>query len=333
MNVDISIVIVSWNDRQHLEECLRSLFAPATSRRLQVIVVDNSSSDGSPEMVENQFPEVTLFRNSENLGFAKANNLGIRASVGQYVCLINSDVRVLEGCLDGLAAEMDRQTDIGIIGPRVLNRDLTHQSSCRRFPTLWNNLSSAMGLSRLFRRSVFFSGEHMFYFDGARAAEVDVLVGCFWMARREAINEFGLLDEGFFMYGEDVDWCKRCVNSGWRVTFFPGAHAIHYQGGSSSKKDAVWVELTQQRSLLRLWRKHHGRAGQIGIRSLLALHRAIRCGGALAGLLFPPSSRALNRGRLRLNWICLRDILVHRSSEGSSSLEPTPPAAMALSDR
>ena len=304
--VDVSVVILSWNDRRHLEECLNSLSHCVASRRAEIIVVDNASTDGSPELVETRFPKVRLIRNEENLGFAKGNNAGIKASQGKYICLLNSDIKVCNGCIDELAGYLDQHPDAGIVGPRILNSDLTHQSSCRAFPNLWNNFCSATGLASTFRESRFFSGEHMFYFEGDRILDVDVLVGCFWVTRREAINGFGLLDEGFFMYAEDVDWCKRCRDAGWRVVFFPKAQAIHYRGGSSAKQDPVWVAVTQQRSILRYWQKHHGPLGLFGVACLLCLHKVIRLGAASISRLLRPSRREENGIRIRVLSACLR---------------------------
>jgi hypothetical protein len=212
--MDISVVILSWNDKQHLDGLLKSLANSTGTRSMEIIVVDNASTDGSPEMVETEFPGVKLIKNKENLGFPKGNNVGVMASRGKYVYLLNSDIKVLDGCIDALADYLDQNPRVGMVGPKILNRDMTHQSSCRTFPTLWNNFCSAAGLAKAFAGSKFFSGEHMMYFKGDRTLEVDVLVGCFWAVRREAIDQFGLLDEGFFIYAEDVDWCKRCWKAG-----------------------------------------------------------------------------------------------------------------------
>lgn len=273
--VDVSVVIVSWNAKGFLKECLQSLADSAASRRMEVIVVDNASSDGSPEMVEQEFPHVELIRSKENLGFAKANNVGIRESTGRYVSLVNSDVRILGDCLGQLADYLDHHRDVGNVGPKILNRDLTLQSSCRQFPSLWNNFCEATGLNKAFRGSSFFSGEHMFYFAHDRELPVDVLVGCFWMVRREAFEKAGLLDEDFFIYAEDVDWCRRCWDAGWRVVFYPGPQAIHYRGGSSANDPARFA-LEQQKAVLHYWEKHHGLAGRLGARAIMEFRRLLR---------------------------------------------------------
>jgi GT2 family glycosyltransferase len=321
MKVDISVIILSWDDRQHLEECLESLSSGSKSHTMEVIVVDNASTDGSPEMVENKFPRAKLIRNRENLGFSKGNNIGVKASQGRYVCLLNSDTIVLDNCLEALADHLDQNPKIGMIGPKILNADRTHQSSCREFPNWWNNFCSAAGLANIFRDSEFFSAEHMFYFKGDRTMDVDVLVGCFWMARREALDDYGLLDEDFFMYGEDVDWCRRCWKSGWRVTFFHEAQAIHYRGGSSAKKDVVWVEVTQQRSLLRYWEKHHGLRGRLGMSCLLFVHWTIRWGEASINYVIRPSRRKDNWTRMRVSLGCLRDLFTTGCRAGIYGIE------------
>jgi GT2 family glycosyltransferase len=275
--VDISVVIVSWNAKQYLEECLTSLTSPSPKRPTEIIVVDNASKDGSPEMVQASFPQVKLIQAGQNLGFAKANNVGIKESLGKYVCLINSDAKTLGDCLDILADYLDRNPDVGNVGPKVLNGDLTLQSTCRKFPTLWNNFCEASGLSKVFAKSAFFSDEHMNAFKHDRELDVDVLVGCFWLVRKDTFEEVGLLDEDFFIYAEDVDWCKRCWDGGWRVRFFPGAEAVHYRGGSSSN-DPGRFRAEQHRAVLQYWAKHHGPAAQVGIRAIRHLRAFLRAG-------------------------------------------------------
>jgi len=255
--MDISVIIVSWNARACLQECLASLPAASATQSVETIIVDNNSSDGSVEMVEAEFPSVKLIRLNENRGFAAANNIGIRASSGRYLALVNSDVIFLDQCLDKLAGYMDAHAEIGIVGPRVLNRDLSLQFSCRRFPSLWNNFCYFTRLFKVFPNCEWLAGEHLSAFDHNSIRKVDALVGCFLVARKSAVDEFGLLDEGFFIYAEDVDWCKRSWDAGWEIVFYPGAAAIHFRGGSSSK-DSVRFEFEQQRSVFRYWKKHHG---------------------------------------------------------------------------
>ena len=309
--MDISVIIVNWNTRKLLDECLESLTSTPACRSTEIIVVDNASSDGSTEMLECKFPQVKLIRCQENLGFAKANNLAIQHSMGRYVALVNSDVRVLPGCLDTLAEFLDRNSAVGNVGPCVLNADMTWQSSCRRFPTLWNNFCLSTRLASTFKGSRLFSGEHMLYFSHDRIMAVDVLVGCFWMLRREAIQDVGLLDESFFMYGEDVDWCRRCWNANWQVVFIPGAQAIHYRGGSSGTQ-IVRLAVEQQRSHLHYWSKHKNALELLGIKCILILHHAARylLLRALSFVRFQKSSIA--NDRRRASWACLHELVCGR---------------------
>jgi len=301
-------VIVGWNAKHYLELCLASLAESPPHRSTEILVVDNASTDGSAEMIEGRFPNVKLIKSNENLGFAKGNNLAIRQCVGRYIALVNPDVIVLPGCLDTLADFLDQNPKVGNVGPRVLNPDGTLQSSCRRFPTLWNNFCTATTLASVFKRTRFFAGEHMLFFPHDRTLAVDVLVGCFSMIRREAFEAVGLLDEGLFMYGDDVDWCRRCWNAGWEVVFFPGAKAIHDRG-SITAAYPVRFALAQQRSILYYWAKHHGRFGLFGIRSVLFCHHVPRY---LFGLVsrFVRASRSQHReARTQVVRACLRALL------------------------
>ncbi len=307
--MDLSIVILNWNDKKHLEICLDSLANCSANRSVEIIVVDNGSTDGSPDLVESRFPHVQLIKNKENIGFPKGNNMGIRASRGNYVFVLNSDIKVLSNCVDQLADYLDAHPDIGMIGPKILNGDMTHQSSCRHYPTLWNNFCVASGLAAAFKSSKLFSGEHMMYFHGDRQIDVEVLVGCFWTVRRKALDNFGLLDEGFFIYAEDVDWCKRCWKAGWRVVFYPEASAIHYRGVSTTKKDPVRFAITQQQSVLRYWQKHHGALGRFAIGMLMVTHIFVRTLTVLVKYAVSSASREEGRTKLRVSNACLRALL------------------------
>ncbi len=305
--MDISIVIVGWNAQRYLELCLDSLIAAAPRRSMEVIVVDNASTDGTVAMIEARYPWVKLIKSPENLGFSRGNNLGIRQCSGRYIALVNPDVQVLPGCLDTLADFLDQNPKVGNVGPRVLNPDGTLQSSCRRFPTLWNNFCSATGLASAFKGSRFFAGEHMFYFAHDRMMAVNVLVGCFSMIRRETFESIGLLDEGLFMYGDDVDWCRRAWNADWQVVFFPGAQAIHDRGKITAPYP-VRFAVAQQKSVLHYWSKHHGFFGVWGIRGIIVFHHLFRYLRAiLSG--FRQSGRPLDSDvRKQVSAACLRQV-------------------------
>ncbi len=305
--VELSVVIVAWNAKHHLELCLESLAKAPPRRRMEVLVVDNSSADDTVEMVESKFPQVRLIKSKENLGFAKGNNVAIRQCQGRYIALVNPDVIVFPGCLDTLADFLDENRKVGNVGPRVFNPDMTQQATCRHFPTLWNNFCSAIRLERIFKGRRFFAGEQMFYFPHDRTMAVDVLAGCFWMVRREVFLEIGQLDESFFMYGEDLDWCRRCWDGDWQVAFTPAAQAIHYGGGCSSG-NATRLAVAQQRSVLHYWTKHHTFLGVLGIRSIMLLHHLLRyVFAALSNVARSPKAR--QDARRRVSGACLRQLL------------------------
>jgi hypothetical protein len=305
--VDISVIIVAWNAKHYLELCLESLEKAPPRRSMETLVVDNASSDGTAEMVEARFPWVKLIRSAENLGFAKGNNVAIRQCQGRYIALVNPDVIVFPGCLDALADFLDQNPKVGNVGPRVFERDMSFQSTCRRFPTLWNNFCSATGLATTFKNSRLFAGEHMFYFPHDRTLKVDVLVGCFSFIRREAFDAVGLLDEQMFMYGDDVDWCRRCWKAGWEVVFFPGAQAIHDRGKTTAPYP-VRFAVAQQRSLLYYWSKHHGFWGVLGIRSITLFRHVIRYTCAVLSGLVRPGRRTQANVRRQVSLACLRHL-------------------------
>lgn len=309
---DISIVIVNWNGKDLLLRCLESLTERVTSKDIEIIVVDNASCDGSAEAVRQSYPEVKLIRNGKNEGFARGNNIGIAVSDGKYVCLINSDVLVLKDCLENLYAFMESHPSAGISGPQVLNPDMTIQYSCRRFPSLWNNFCFAFGLARRFPNRKFFSGEQMSFFAHEKVMLVDALSGCFLMVRREAMERVGLLDEKFFIYCEDIDWCKRFRSIGWEIIFNPKAKAIHY-GGASSRREPVRFSREKQRAILKYWEKHHSRVENVLIYFILFNHHFLRLlSGKILSILNPPKAPQISF-RIKGNIECLRELLSIKS--------------------
>ena len=258
----VSVIIVSWNARDYLCQCLESLSDKVCAYPMEIIVVDNASTDGSPESVEKHFPQVQLIRNAANFGFAKANNIGFAQSRGRYLAFINSDVKVLKDCLTHLVNFCEHRPEVALVGPRVIGRDGKLQRTCRGFPTVWNIFCRAMALDIIFPRTKLFAGHTLSYWSQETLESVDILGGCFWLARREALVQVGLLDESFFMYGEDMDWCKRFWKEGWKLFFVPTAEAIHYGGGSSANAPVRFF-IERQRADLQYWKKHHSHAGFI----------------------------------------------------------------------
>ncbi len=266
---DLSVIIVNWNVRDLLRRCLRSLYSSATESGLavQVIVVDNGSTDGSVEMVRSAFPAVHLIVNQDNRGFPAANNQGLAVAQGRYSLILNPDTEIVGDALATLVAFADAHPDVGIVGPQLLNPDGTVQSSRRRFPTLATAFFESTWLQRYGPRRIL---EHYYVLDRPddRVQDVDWLYGAAFMARREAVAQVGLLDEGYFMYSEELDWCRRFRDAGWRVVYLPTAQVIHY-GGKSSEQVIAARHIHFQTSKVRYFRKYHGRMAAEALRWFL----------------------------------------------------------------
>jgi len=302
----ISVIIVSWNARKFLQGCLESLRRVSRERLAEIIVVDNASTDDSPELVSECFPEVTLIRAKENLGFARANNLGIKHATGAYLALINSDVIVHADCLERLSDFLDNHPTIGLVGPRVVGGDGHLQITCRRLPTIWNYFCCVLGLDRLFARCPLFSGFEMRHWNYDLQGDVQVLSGCFWLARAAAVRKVGGLDEQFFFYAEDMDWCKRFLDAGWRVCYFPEAKATHFGGGSSSNAPLRY-SIEMLRANLKYWQKHHGRLGQSAYFALALLYHSFRL--VARAILRVLRLGSTTRHKLQEHLVCVRWLL------------------------
>lgn len=262
---DLSIVIVNWNVRDLLRHCLHSIFQlplsnfqpPTSNFEIEVIVVDNASSDDSVAMMENEFPQVRLIANSENVGFTVGNNQGITASRGRYILLLNPDTEIVGDALTMMVKYMDAHPQVGVLGPQLLNPGGSIQSSRRRFPTLATAFLESTILQQWFPRNR--ATRHYYITDHPddEVQEVDWVTGACLLARRETIEEVSLLDEGFFMYSEELDWCRRMKAQGWKVVYLPTARVIHY-GAQSSEQVKSFQYIQFQRSKIRYFRKHHG---------------------------------------------------------------------------
>jgi len=287
---DLSVVIVSWNVRDLLRRCLHSTIKgrPTVGRsdaahstaegvgarsprpgaaahptlanpqhcRLEIIVVDNASADGSVEMVRAEFPRVRLIANADNRGFPAANNQGLAVAQGRYVLLLNPDTEVVGDALAGMVAYADAHPDVGVVGPQLLNPDGSVQSSRRRFPTLATALLESTWLQPYAPRGVL---ERYYVLDRPddEVQDVDWVKGAALMARAEAVQQVGLMDEDFFMYSEELDWCRRFREAGWRVVYLPSAQIVHYEG-KSSEQVVPARHIHFQTSKVHYFRKHHG---------------------------------------------------------------------------
>lgn len=284
---DLSVIVVNYNGEGLLRDCLQSLRAAAPAHRLQVIVVDNASADGSVAMARREFPEALVLANSENLGFTKANNQGIERATGRHVMLLNNDTVVRPGAFDVAIRLMDRHPRIGAAGLRLLNADGSLQYSCRRFPSFAQALFNRYSLlTRLFPNNRFSRAYLMKDVGHRRMQDVDWVSGACLMIRREVLDQIGGLDERFFMYSEDVDFCYRVWQAGYRVTYLPQARVVHLIGQSSRRKKLMTIR-ERHLSMYRFYKKHYSRnlmLLDVLTAVVVAFRFATQAGAAAAGM-------------------------------------------------
>jgi len=285
--MDLSIVIVNWNTKDITCQCLKSVYQQTAGLNYEVIVVDNASSDGSVEQIRQDYPSVKLVTNDENRGFATANNQGMKIAKGRYVLLLNSDTVVLDNALDKIVAFADKQADAGIIGCRILNPDMTLQRSCFQFPSLLNMIISVSYLNKLFPNSKLWGRERMTWWGYEDQREVDVVMGAFMLAQREVYEKIGGMDEAFFMYGEETDWCWRAKKAGWNIVFTPDAQIIHL-GGQSSKQVRRKMLLQLRSGILMFVRKNRNYVIYLIACLLISMWFAIRIIPWLAAVIVKP---------------------------------------------
>ncbi len=299
----VSLIIVSWNAKRFVTECLQSI-RENCQVTAEIIVVDNASSDGTPEVVRSDFPECRLLETGANLGFAKGNNAGIAQATGKYLFLVNSDVKILPGCVEKLIELMEVNPNVGLAGPQMLGADGVIRRSTMRFPTLWNSFCRALALDSMFPHSSLFAGFLMGDFDHQHTRDVEILNGWFWVVRREALQQVGGLDESFFMYGEDMDWSYRFRKAGWRSVFCAESAAVHYGGASSAAAPArFYVE--KQRANVQYWKKHHGRPAAFAYLCMVLLQELLRTTGYVFAYLFRKVTREKAAAKIRRSLLCL----------------------------
>ena len=256
--VDLSIIIVSWNVRDLLRDCLAAVGEEASgaSGQVEVIVVDGDSADGSADMVAEEFPELVLVRCDENVGFPRGNNIGLAKATGRYILLLNPDTVVQPNALSRMIAFLDEHQDVGLVGAQLLNGDGSIQHSRYRFPRVVTAYFESTWLQGIAPQSVI-DHYHMNDMPLDRPVDADWLNGACLMTRREIIEQVGGLDEGYFMYSEELDWCRRIKEAGWRIVYEPAAQVTHFVG-QSSEQAVTARHINFQRAKLRYFRKYHG---------------------------------------------------------------------------
>lgn len=254
---DLSIIIVSWNVRDLLRECLRSVKAGQGELNLEVIVVDSASIDSSAQMVQQEFPWVDCVTCTENVGFPKGNNIGLARAHGRNLLLLNPDTKIHGDALTLMVNYLDTHPDVGLIGPQLLNPDGTVQSSRRRFPTLATAFFESTWLEGFAPNSLLLK-YYALDLPDSETAEVDWVTGACMMTRRNVTARVGGMDEAYFMYSEELDWCRRIKEDGWRIVYLPAAKVTHHVG-KSSEQAVTQRHINFNRAKLRYFRKYHGR--------------------------------------------------------------------------
>jgi GT2 family glycosyltransferase len=235
--MDLSILIVNYNTCELTIECLRSTLLSSTSYEYEIIVVDNSSKDNSVFEIKKHFPHIHLIENTHNVGFSKANNQAMNLATGRYVLLLNSDTIVQTSTIQTMMDFMENHNNVGASGCKIVLPDGSLDKACKRgFPTPRASFYYAFGFSRLFPNVPYFNEYQLGYLDADEEYPVDCLVGAFMLVRRAAIDQVGKLDEEFFMYGEDIDWCYRIKQAGWDIYYYPRTSIVHFKGASSRRK-------------------------------------------------------------------------------------------------
>ncbi len=277
----LAVVILNYNRADLLEACLRSIYAQPARCALTVWVVDNASSDSSVEMVRDSFPQVRLIVSAHNGGFAYGNNLALRRILAlptggepaaerapDYTLLLNNDTEVPPDALDGLVDYLEQHPTVAVVGPKLLLSNGTLDLACRRsFPTPEVSFYRMTGLARLFPRSRRFGRYNMTYLDPDVATDVDAVVGACMLLRTSVIREVGLLDEQFFMYGEDLDWAYRIKQYGWRIVYYPAVHVLHYKRAASTRRAIPSIRAFYQ--AMRIFHRKHFAATTPGVLNAL----------------------------------------------------------------
>ncbi len=323
--IDLSVLIVSWNVRDLLAACLESIAAgPVTcvapdgalhgngDLRIEVIVVDSASSDGTPAMVRERFPWATLIACEHNVGFTRGNNLALARARGRYLLLLNPDTVVHDDALPVLVRHLDAHPQAGIAGPRVLNADGSTQSTRRRFPTPLTAFFESTWLQGYAPRRIL---DRYYVTDQPDDGvfEVDWVQGCALLARRAVYEQIGGLDEGYVMFSEELDWCRRARLAGWQVHYVGTARITHY-GGKSTDQVETRKHIHFQQSKLRYFRKYHGRAFAFALQLFLLVSYSWQLAlEAAKGLL--GHRRALRRARVRTYWAVLRALALGRQPQ------------------
>ena len=257
--VDVSIIIVNWNTSMLLKNCLSSIFNQNMGLKYEVIVVDNASEDGSVKMVKEKFPTVKLVQNTKNIGFAAGNNIGMKIATGRYILLLNPDTIILDNAIHKTVMIADNKKNVAVLGCQVWLNEKKIQKTCFRFPSIYSLIVQSFGLYKIFPHSKVLNRNSYCEWDRKTKKYVDVISGMYMLVRKKLIKKVGLMDEDYFVYAEETDWCYRFYKAGYRCMFTPKAKIIHCDGGGKSTQQiSVKMYVQMQKSILIFFRKQKG---------------------------------------------------------------------------
>ncbi|MCK9152246.1 glycosyltransferase family 2 protein [Methanobacterium alcaliphilum] len=284
--MDLSIIIVNYRTYELTKQTISSIITKEHQFTYDIYLIDNASNDGSFEKLQKDFSKespgglIKFIANSQNKGFAHANNLALNQTNASYILLLNSDTIIIGDCLEKCLTEMEKNASIGALGCKVVLEDGTLDKACRRsFPDVDVSFYRMTGLSKLFPNNERFGRYNLTYMDEDKTYEVDSLVGAFMMVRSTAIEQVGLLDETFFMYGEDIDWCYRLKEKGWKIVYYSDAKIVHYKGASSNgKKQKNKLIYEFYRAMYIFYNKHYKNKHSIIITTITYLGIGGMCG-------------------------------------------------------
>lgn len=330
----LSVVIICWNDLQHIGPCLRSVYDATKAVDFEVIVADNGSTDNSLLYVREHFTEVRIVANGANLGFGRGNNAGIRAAKGEYVLILNPDTIIHNRALEKLVAYADRHPEAGAFGCRTLNLDGSLQGTAHPRPTLCRYLIRALRLRQLGRLSDFFLSDEYVGWNGLTERKIGFHAGCCLLVRSKLLNELGGFDERFFHQFEDADLCHRIWKTGSSVLYFPDAEVTHI-GGQNRGRYPINVVLETERSKYKYFHKHYGVKGAVGIRCISLLHLCLRYLGYRCLRVFRRDVALDNRLKMyrvliKWNWHLNPIRFVKSGQEPNVGYEPLDSASNAL---
>jgi GT2 family glycosyltransferase len=290
--MQLSVVIVNWKARECLPACIESLKADLDGIEAEIVFVDNASGDGSPGWVRENHPEVIVIENQTNLGFSRANNLAIKGSRGDLVMLLNPDTVVKEGGVRSLISLLEKEPAAGIAGPRIEYPDGSIYPQCKRkIPTVGDAFYYLFGIERLRSLVSRRSGYTLDHLDPGDVHEVEAISGSCMMIRREALTDIGLLDEDFFLYGEDLDLCLRAGRSGWKILYCPKAIIVHHHGQSSRQRR--WSSTVEfYRAMRTFYRKHYGPLRHPFVNAMVEIGIHVKLAFSLVMIPLRPGRRA-----------------------------------------